>query len=337
MTQKRVKLKDIADELNVSVGLVSLVLGGKAKAHRISDAISKKVLQKAEEMGYQANQIARGLRTGKTGVIGLIVADIANPYFGQMARCLENGAAKLGYQVMFGSSDEDDMKLNQLVNVFLSRQVDGMIVVPVKNSHKILSKMKNQSIPIVLIDRYCDGLEEDFVCSDNFEGSSQLTTHLLNKGYSKIAAFVYNTEVTNLRDRIKGYVSAVQKAMPSENPEDSIFEVGFKNIDGRLESAIETAIGKGCDALFFANNSLGILSLNILDKLGKSVPNDIGLVSFDNPEAFQIAKPGITCFQQPVGMMCTEAIRILSAKINNEKLPDYQRLLQGSMVLRGSC
>jgi LacI family transcriptional regulator len=337
MTQKRVKLVDIAKELNVSVGLVSLVLGGKAKEHRISDAISEKVLQKAKEMGYQANQVARGLRTGKTGIIGLIVADIANPYFGQMARCLENGAAKLGYQVMFGSSDEDEMKLNQLVNVFLSRQVDGMIVVPVKNSQKILSEIQKQSIPVVLIDRYCDDHDEDFICSDNFEGSFQLNSLLLNSGYRKIAAFVYTTEVTNLRDRIRGYESAVHNKFPSENLEDLIFEVGFKNVRAGLESAIKKAIGKGCDALFFANNNLGILSLNILDKMGKHVPDDIGLVSFDNPEAFQIAKPGITCFEQPIESMCKEAIRILSLKINNKKLPEYRRQLQGSLILRGSC
>jgi LacI family transcriptional regulator len=337
MVKKRVKLIDIARELNVSVGLVSLVLAGKAKEQRISNEISKKVLQKAKEMGYQANQLARGLRTGKTGIVGLIVADIANPYFGRMARCIENEAAILGYQVMFGSSDEDGLKLKQLINVFLSRQVDGIIVVPVKNSKEMFIEIKKHSIPIVLIDRYCDDLEVDFVCSDNVDGSFQLTSLLLDKGYHKIAAFVYNTEVTNNRDRIKGYASAIQNLKSLENMNDLIFEVGFNHLEEKLESAIKNAIEKGCDALFFANNSLGVLSLNILDKLGKKIPDDIGLVSFDNPEVFQIVKPGITCFEQPVELMCTEAIRILSAKINNKNPSEYQRLLQGSLILRESC
>ena len=337
MKQKRVKLIDIARELDVSVPLVSLVLGGKARENRISDEISKKVLQKAYEMGYHVNQLARGLRTGKTGILGLIVADIANAYFGKMARCIENEAASLGYQVMFGSSDEDELKLQKLLNVFLSRQVDGIIVVPVRNSKEILFGLKKQAVPVVLIDRYCDGLNEDFVCSDNVEGSFQLTKLLLDKGYRRIAAFVYNTEVTNNRDRIKGYISAVQNVMSLEHLNDLVFEIGFNQVEARLESAIEKAIEMGCDALFFANNNLGMLSLNILNKLGKQVPTDIGVVSFDNPETFQIVKPGITCYEQPVEIMSSEAIRMLSAKINNKKLSEYQRILQGSLIIRESC
>ncbi len=212
MSLKKVKLVDIAKEMNVSVGLVSLVLSGKAKESRISEGLAKKVALKAKQMGYQANALARGLRTGKSYIIGLIVADIANPYFGKMARQIENEASKLGYQVMFSSSDEDGVKQEELVSMFLSRQVDGMIIVPVANSEKLFSELQSQSVPFVFIDRYCEGINQDFVTTDNFEGAVELTNQLIEKGYKKIASLVYDIDNTNNIDRIRGYESALKNS-----------------------------------------------------------------------------------------------------------------------------
>lgn len=338
MAKKRVKLIDIASALDVSVGLVSIVLSGKGKENRISDALSKKVIEKAKELGYQANQLARGLRTGKTNIIGLAVADIANPYFGKMARFIENEASKLGYQVMFGSSDEDPKKLTDIINVFLTRQVDAMVIVPVKGSKDFLPSLQNQTIPFVFIDRYCEGVDESSVCTDNFEGAYQLCNILISKGYKKIGALVYDTELSNNKERIKGYVSALKTANIYDENDDLVFEVGFKHMETRLESALKTAIRKGCDALFFANNSLGIQSLKYFDNMEIKIPTDMGMVSFDNPESYQIAKPGITCLEQPIEQMCVRAISILVSKIEG-KAPENKSsvLLPGNLIVRGSC
>jgi len=338
MAKKRVKLIDIASALDVSIGLVSIVLSGKGKENRISDALSKKVIEKAKELGYQANQLARGLRTGKTNIIGLAVADIANPYFGKMARFIENEASKLGYQVMFGSSDEDPKKLNDIINVFLTRQVDAMVIVPVKDSKDFLHSLQDQTIPFVFIDRYCEGVDESSVCTDNFDGAYQLNNILISKGYKKIGALVYDTGLSNNKERIKGYVSALKTANLYDANEDLVFEVGFKHMETRLESALKTAMRKGCDALFFANNSLGIQSLKYFDKMEIEIPTDMGMVSFDNPESFQIAKPGVTCLEQPIAQMCARAISILSDKIEGKgQEKNSSILLPGNLIVRGSC
>lgn len=338
MAKKRVKLVDIAKELDVSVGLVSIVLSGKNKENRISDTLTQKVIAKANEMGYQKNKLARGLRTGKSGIIGLAVADIANPYFGKMARFIENEASKLGYQVMFGSCDEDSEKLNDLIDVFLSRQVDAMLIVPVNNSEKYLLALQEQPIPFVFLDRYCEGVNEDAVMTDNFEGGYQLSNVLVNKGYKKIAAFVYDTGLTNNKERIKGYISALKNANMYNDSEDLVFEIGFKHLETRLESALNAAIKKGCDALFFANNNLGIQSLKYFNRMNIKLPQDLGIVSFDNPESFQISKPGVTCFEQPIEHMCTKAISILFNKIDGglSEKKDLV-LLPGNLIIRESC
>lgn len=336
MAKKLVKLVDIAKELNVSVGLVSLVLSGKAKEQRISDAIANKVLKKSNEMGYKANQLARGLRTGRSGIIGLIVADIANPYFGKMARNIENEAARLNYQIMIGSSDENVEKLEQLIDLFQSRQVDGVIIVPVAGCDKIIKSCQQRKYPVVLIDRYCKNIEEDFVCTDNYNGALALTQVLLNNGYKKIASFVYNLEVSNNLDRVKGYQKAIDKN-GSQNKE-SIYEVNYTEVENKLEPVLMHALEIGCDGFFFANNNLGIESLKILDKLDLKVGKDIGFVSFDNPETYHMVKPSITCYQQPIKEMSLFAVQHLVKKLKEPiDRPIIRQFIEGDLIVRDSC
>ena len=111
---KKVTIVDIAKELGVSNAMVSMVLSGKGSEHRISEKAAKRVFESAKKLGYKPNQMAKALRTGKSGVLGLIVADIANPFFANIARSIENEAEKFGYQVMFASSDEDLEKFTKL-------------------------------------------------------------------------------------------------------------------------------------------------------------------------------------------------------------------------------
>ena len=335
MSKKRVKLTDIARELNISVGTVSLVLSGKAKQNRIGDEMVKKVLVKVKEMGYQANIMARSLRTGKSGIIGLAVADIANPYFGRMARYIENEASKLGYQVMFGSSDEDSDKLLSIINIFSSRQVEGLIVVPVENCEIDTGISDNSNIPTVLVDRECDNLQTDLVCTDNFEGATQLNRLLVRKGYKKIAAFVYNLRLSNFTERINGYKEVLKNA--GENLDPLVFHIDFKNVELELRKALEEALRSDCDALFFVNNSLGILSLKILREMDAKLLTKLGMVSFDNPEVFDFSTPRITCWEQPVEEMSKKAVGMLVAKINNKSEGKYQQLrLQGKLIRRDS-
>ncbi len=338
MPQNQVKLIDIAKKLDVSVGLVSIVLAGKSKERRISDELAAKVIETAKTLGYRPNQLARGLRTGKSGIIGLLVADISNPFFGKMARYIENEAAKLEYQVMFGSSDENPEKLENLINMFTSRQVDGMIIVPVFQSKNFLISLQEQSIPFVFIDRYCEGVDEDAVVSDNYLGSYQLTRLLIEKGYKKIAAFANDLHLSNIKERMHGFATALKDSGLDYPVDDFMYEVDLDQIDTRVEAVLKQALKNGCDAFFFANNKIGISSLKYFDKVDLTIPEDIGIVSFDNPEAFQVAKPGITCMEQPIELMCEKAINILSRKIEGKTNTKPERLsLPGNLIMRESC
>lgn len=339
MRKKRVKLADIAQKLGVSVGLVSVVLSGKWKASRISEPLAKRVVETAKEMGYQKNQLAISLRTGKSNIIGLIVADIGNPFFGRMARYVEDEVTKRGYQLMIGSSDEDSEKFNRIIDVFLSRQLDGLLVVPVQESASKISNAIVDDYPLVFIDRYCEAYENDAVLSNNFEGAYQLCQILVNKGYKKIAAFVYNSSLTNNKERINGYKEALKNANIKEGAEgEFVFELDFKNLEESLKSALKSAISQGCDSIFFANNQIGALSLTYLRDMNVEIPKQLGVVGFDNPQVYEIIEPGITCFEQPIEEICKKAVDILFQKINGDtKQEKHKILLPGKILTRHSC
>ena len=142
--KKKVSIQDIADKLGVSKGTVSLVLSGKAEGSRISDEMSKKVKETAEEMNYQPNEIARSLSTGKTMTIGVIVTDISNEFFGNLTFHIQEQAKKYGYTVITTNTNESLDEFSNAVTTLLNKQVDGIIFVPVDNGRQIAENEKQQ-------------------------------------------------------------------------------------------------------------------------------------------------------------------------------------------------
>ena len=156
--KKKVSQKDIAQKVGVSTALVSYVLNN-LKEGRISKVVAQKIRETAKELNYRTNQIAKSLKINKTFTIGLIVADISNPFFSSLARIIEDEADKKNYTVIFGSSDENAQKSWKLINALVDRQVDGFIIAPAENTESNLTYLKDHDIPFVLIDRYFPGLE----------------------------------------------------------------------------------------------------------------------------------------------------------------------------------
>src|SRR5918993_1439029 len=165
---KKVSLKDIAQKLGVSITLVSYVLNNK-KEGRIGKEITEKIRATAKKMNYRPNLVAKSLKSSKTNTIGLIVADIANPFSANLARIIEDEAEKHGYIVIFGSSDEKLERSEKLIEVFLDRQVDGFIMAPVANSQKQIEALAKRDIPLVLIDRYFPEVKVSNITIDNYK------------------------------------------------------------------------------------------------------------------------------------------------------------------------
>src|SRR5258708_2595280 len=185
LPKKKISLKDIAEQVGVSTALVSYVLNNK-RENRVSKAVARKIRATAKKLNYRTNYIARSLKTNKTSTLGLLVADISNPFFSHLARIIEDEAAKNNYIVLFCSSDENASKSQNLIDVFLDRQVDGLIIAPVENTGAQIRSLRKTGTPFVLIDRYFPGIRCNYVALDNFKAAHMAVKHLITEGNRRI-------------------------------------------------------------------------------------------------------------------------------------------------------
>jgi LacI family transcriptional regulator len=310
----RVSIKNIAEKTGVSNAAVSLVLNGKEKEGRISKQVADKVRQAATEMNYRPNMAARSLRTGKTKTLGLIVADISNPFFSKLARFIENAAGETGYQVMFGSSDESSLKFAKLTNLFIEKYVDGVIVAPPADCEDAIMQLENNGIPTVLVDRAISTIPVSSVQIDNVAAAYTLTSCLLKKGCRKTGFMAYNLKLPNIKGRYDGYVKALQEhQIPFD--EDLVRAVEYENFDKNIQNALTELLSKEIDSIVFATNRVGIQSLIALQQLQYDKTLQFG--SIDNPDEYKISGIPVTCIEQPIEELGKRALEILFRKISN--------------------
>lgn len=337
---RKISIKDIAEELKVSTTLVSLVLNGKARENRISMDLEERVKETAERLNYRPNPFARSLRSGKSQTIGVIVADISSKFFSMIAKTIEDEAAKYDYMVMFGSSDESSEKLEELLKVFKDRRLDGYIISPSLGTEKQILRLKREDSNLVLIDRQFSKIKTDFIGVDNFQASYNAVKHLIDNGYKNIGMISTLSNNYNLRLRVDGYKSALREnGIRVKNR--LIREVDFLNrkeeIDRELEDLIHGPYG--IDAVFFTNCDLTGYALEKIYSMGIQVPNELAIISFDDPQCFRYSFSPISAIAQPIEEMGRQAVKILMDKINHpeRKAKEYQQIiLPTNFIIRES-
>lgn len=317
---KKVSLETISKELGVSKTLVSFVLNGKGDEMKISQTMQEKVLAKAKELNYKGNPMARALRTGRSKTIGLIVADIANPFFSKLARSVEDEAMKNGYNIFYGSSDEESEKSIRLMDLFQENLVDGLLICPSIGDEEYIQKLQDNKVPNVLVDRYIPGLKSNVVVTNNASGSFELVTDLVKKGCKRIAMVTYKEGLSTVDLRIEGYKRALKEAN-LEFDETLIRKVAFKNIKTETENAIRGLIDStpDLDAVFFFNNELSYYGGQTIKEHLNKDETMIRIASFDSFEYVRhlnlIMKYGI----QPIEELGRRATRLLIDQINSQK------------------
>lgn len=324
---KKVSMKDIAKSLGVSSATVSLVLNNKKDA-RISEEMIEKVTQKALEMNYRPNAVARSLRTGFTKTLGLIVADISNPFFAKLARSTENFAAKKGYQVMFGSSDESAEKFKKLVDLFIDKNVDGLLVAPPQDAEEVLMQLVQRRIPTVSIDRTIQGIPISSVEINNDATAYTLTERLLKKGCRKIGFVAYNISLPNIRKRYEGYCQALQRHSIPVNEELVCF-VDFENFDQGIEKGVKSIVRKGVDSIVFATNRVGIQSLLVLKETKEY--KKLKYASIDDADEYKLSSVDIICIDQPIEQIGERALGML---FNHIEDPDFDQIESVTMQVK---
>jgi len=337
MKKKRISLNDIAESLGVSRALVSLVLNGKDAEQGISTETKRKVLAKAQELNYKPNHFARGLRLGKSFTLGLIVSDIANGFYSRIARNIEDLAEDHGYNLITCSTDENIDRELRLIKLLRGKQIDGLIISSSQENPDEFNKLLAEGFPVVLIDRYFDGLEAPCVVVQNREGAKLVAAHLIKQGYKRpLVLAIEPAHVYSIRERCEGFVSEMRKHSITPKIEYIPFEDTFKEVERLIERLVKKE--QLPDSIFALNNNITTACLQVLRKLKIDIPKRIGLVCFDDVPYFSFMNPTVTAISQPVDDISASAFEMLLKMLKDEPkgLDDILKQLPVELIIRES-
>ncbi|WP_407428453.1 LacI family DNA-binding transcriptional regulator [Arcticibacter sp.] len=334
--KKNISIVDIAKHLNISTTTVSFVLNGRAKEKRISDELVERVLKFVEEVGYKPNVLARGLRTGKSNIIGLMVEDIANPFFATIAREIEENAYRNGYKIFYCSTDNSTAKTKELIGIFQDRQVDGYIIAPPEGIEDDVNGLIKAGSPVVLFDRFLQDVQTDYVGIDGTSSIFDAVTHLIGQGYERIGFVTLDSLQSQMQDRVKGY----EQAISEHGLNDYIKEISYHQSPDNIVKQVVAFLKKksNLQAVVFSTNYLGVSGLKAISSLGLKIPDDIAVMAFDELDLFELHSPSISTVSQPVKGISEHAISILLGRMDGSSpKKDIQNvILPTSLIVRDS-
>lgn len=337
---KKVSIKDIAGALGLSITTVSFVINGKSDEKGISPATVKKVKDLIKEKRFNPNSAARMLRTGKSKTIGLIVEDIGNYFFGNIAKIIEIEAHKNGYSVFFSSTENNNEQAKALIHKMKDSSVDGFIITATTGLKDEINALIKEDIPFVLIDRLIPEVDANHVILDNYRGAYELTQHLIGNGYSQTGFISIVSEMSMMADRERGYKDALKHAKIKTKPKATL-KVPFEQSNENIIECIKKYILKNpeLEALFFATNYLGVLGIEALQQSKIKIPSDLAVVCFDDNDLFRLFTPSITVAAQPIHEIATKAIALLMKIISKEQKKDTVsgEILNPHILIRNSC
>lgn len=329
MTTK-IKIKDIAEELNISSTTVSFVINGKAKEKNISKAVAQKVLDLVAEWGYQPNSLAKSLRTGKSKIIGFLVDDISEPFFSRIARLIDEKASEHGYKILFSSTRNNNEKAKELLQIFRDRHVDGYVIALPEGLEADVERLIKTEAPVVLFDRYVPGMETDYVVTNNDESVFNATQHLVDNGYKNIGFVTIQTEQQQMLDRLLGY----EKAVKTNGLQNITLQIDYHNSEDSIQEIVNFfKSNTALDAVIFAANYICMDGLRAFKQSDLNALDKIAILSFDDFELLEFCTPPITAIAQPIEQIAENIMKILLSKLNgNSKASDYKQVMLPALL-----
>jgi LacI family transcriptional regulator len=336
MEQKVNNIKELAGKLGLSVTTVSRVLNGKSEKFRISKETSRKVLDAARKYHYSPNRIARGLKLEKTETIGLIIPDIANPYFGSIAKTIEVEARNNGYSIILCDSLDDEITEAELLQLLADRRVDGIIIAPTGRNSEHVKEIQEQGIPVMVIDRYFPDTSLPFVTTNNYLGALLATEHFIKMGHRIIACIQGINGISANSERVKGYHDALQKHKIPVN-EKLILGTDFGEENGYNQTKKLLAITERPTAIFALSNLISLGALRAVKEAQLTVPEDVSIVSFDEQPFSAFLTCPMTTVEQPreeIGKLAFQNLLKIIDNGNSEKMKNI--MLNPRLIIRDS-
>lgn len=312
---KHITIKDIAREAGVSVSLVSFVMNNRIGAdgkrkYRVSEDTRLRVLEVARRLNYQPNSAARNLRQGRTHVIGAVLSDMSNIFYGAIARQLEDLALEHGFTLLIGSTDEDPRKFDSVVRTFLEKDVEGFIVVPTEGSEDTMSYLQNAGVPTVVIDRHFPYVRVPNVYTDNADAMEKAYAVLQQQGARRIHMVSYGMRISSIIDREVRFCDCLRRSGVAD-PEARISRISFNMKPQEPQEIVDRLLADGCDGLIIASNMPAVSIIKALFQRKVRIQKDIRIVSFDYSNVYGLFDPAIPYIQQPLEQITRKASDIL--------------------------
>lgn len=330
-------IRDLAEILGLSITTVSRVLNGKAKKYRIREETQKRVLQAARQYNYTPNKLARGLKLARTETLGLIIPDISNPFFADIAQSIEKEARSKGYSLILCDSGEDPLIEKELIDLLLSHKVDGIIIAPMGTDYKHIIHTYNSGMPLVVVDRCFPETGLPFITSDNFQGGYDAVNYLISMGHRKIACIQGFPKSRPTIERLRGYMDAFRN---NSIPIDKSLIVGddYSTENGYKQTRILFSMEDPPTAIFALSNLIGLGVIKAVDEMGLKIPENLSLISFDEQPYSAFLGTPMTTIAQKKSEMGQLAVDILLKYITNK---EYRKkviniTLKTNLIIRNS-
>ena len=317
-----VTMLDIAKGLNVSVVTVSKVLRNKGK---ISAATRKRVLQRAKELNYHTNWIARSLVTRRTFTIGLLLPDFTHPFFAEVAKAVAETVRPQGYHVIISYFEENPELERNEADSLMARQVDGLIAASAQSSAEFFDGILERKVPLVLIDRPIPGVQASFVGADNEAIGKLATNHLIAQGCTRIA-HLRGPKIGIAAARLAGYRHALQK---HDLPVAPRFIVGARYADSSGYSAMRKLLQAQPypDGVFCYNDPVAIGAIKAILEEGLKIPQDIAVVGAGNVHYSDVLAVPLTTIDQGTKQIGRQAAELLMEQIGAKRRPRPRKVL----------
>jgi len=330
-----VSVRDVAAAASVSVGTVSNVLN---RPEKVAPDTVTRVLAAIDELGFVRNDAARQLRAGRSRSIGLVVLDVRNPFFTDVARGAEDRAAEASMTILLGNSDENADRERSYLDLFEEQRVHGVLISPLGDDETRLKRLRGRETPVVLVDRVSEDRSLSSVSVDDVVGGELAVRHLLDTGRRRIAFVGGPMSIRQVADRLEGARRAVD-AVPGSTLEVVATE-SLTVLEGRAagESIRERPAAERPDAVFAANDLLAMGVLQAFNMLGSvRVPDDIALIGYDDIDFASAAVVPLSSIRQPASLIGYTAVDLLLKEAaSNGEFTAEQVVFQPELVVRES-
>jgi LacI family transcriptional regulator len=326
--------RDVARRAGVSTSTVSHVVNG---TRVVSDELRARVLQAMHDLGYEANAVARSLKTRRSHLVALVASDIGNPFFTAVVRGVEDVVTARGYTLILGSTGEDPHREEAYLRLLGAQRVDGLILAPSGDRYPYLDRIMHTRSAFVLLDRTLPGPSVPTVLLDNVDAARVATRHLLSLGHRRIGMVTGRAGISSTAERTDGY--RLELAVAGIPFDPALIADGRSRLDdGRRATAQLLDLAERPTALVVANNLMTIGAVAAIEERGLCVPRDVAVVGFDDALWADVLHPRLTTLAQPTYELGRAAAELLLRRIET---PDAhvpaRTAMSGRLIVRESC